>query len=447
MRDPARAAQELRSPRRKGLASGTLPAMRLLEAALPVVLVLVAGCKGSSAPTSGCEAFTPSSKESDIAAAVGDAADGACFTFAAGTYSFNNQLALGTGNDVTLTGAGIGVTVFDFSGQVGGEDALFGQSVKGLTFKGFTVKDAPGNGIKMLSVTGLTFDTVEVMWTPGSAGADGPYGLYPVQCTDVLIQNSKVSGASDSGIYVGQSQNIVVRSNEVYQNVAGIEIENSYSADVHDNTAGILVFSLPQLQQEGGHSVRVFSNTVTSNNTVNFAASGDIVHIVPAGTGSFVMACDEVEFFGNTFTGNKTAAIGIISYYDAQIPISDPKYYAYPSSVYYHGNTYSGNGTAPDTTSQFGLLLATAESAFPGMRVPDVVYDGVLDPAKGTGANPMQICVQEPAANAVCDLNLGQLNMADSNLPQILTCATPAATPFNCALPALPAVTFAGLTN
>jgi parallel beta-helix repeat protein len=271
-----------------------------------------------------------------------------------------------------------------------------------------------------------------------------------VQCTDVLIQGSKVSGASDSGIYVGQSQNIVVRNNEVFQNVAGIEIENSYSADVHDNvahnnTAGILIFSLPQLQQEGTHSIRVFSNTIQDNNTPNFAAMGDIVHIVPGGTGSFVMAADHVEVFGNTFSGNKTGATAVISYYDAQLPIMDAKYYAYPSNVYFHDNTFSGNGTAPDVISQFGLLLGTAQMSFPGMVVADSLYDGLVDPAKGMGPNPMQICFQEPHASAVCNLNLGQLNSTNSNLSQVMTCATPATTPFNCSLPALPAVSFPGL--
>jgi parallel beta-helix repeat protein len=425
--------------------------MRLLRLALLACLAPLAACGGSS-DGSACQSFTPDNTESEINAALGQAKDGACFTFAAGTYKLNNQLTMGTGNNVTVTGAGIGKTIFDFSAQVGGEDAIFGQSVSNLLFKDFTVKDSPGNGIKMLGVTGLTFDTVEVMWTPGSAGADGPYGLYPVQCKNVLIQNSKATGASDSGIYVGQSQNIVVRNNEASFNVAGIEIENSYSADVydnkaHDNTAGILVFSLPGLQQEGGHSIRVYDNQVTNNNTKNFAAKGDIVSIVPAGTGSFVMDCDHVEFFGNTYSGNETAATAIISYYDAQLPITDPNYYAYPSNIYFHDNTFTGNGTSPDTNAQFGLLIASAQQAFPGMVVADSLWDGVVDSTKGSGANPMQICFNEKAADQVCNLNLPQLNSMGTNLAQIMTCAAPASSPFNCTLPALPAVTFPGLTS
>jgi parallel beta-helix repeat protein len=391
--------------------------------------------------------FSPTSREKDIASALSTATSGACFTFAAGTYTFDNQLALGNADGVTLSGAGMGQTIFDFSGQVGGEDAIFAQSVKNLTLKGFTVKDPPGNGIKTLGVTGLTYDTLEVTWTSLTPSAHGPYGLYPVQCKDVVIQNSKVSGASDSGIYVGQSQEIVVRNNEVFKNVAGIEIENSYSADVyenhtHDNTAGILVFSLPQLQQEGGHGVRVYTNDVENNNTHNFASKGDIVSILPAGTGFFVMACDHVEIFGNTFKGNQTGAAAVLSYADTMLPANDPKYYAYSSNIFFHDDTFSGNGTSPDVTSQFGLLLATGLGAFPGMHAPDIFWDGVPDPALPTGPNPMHLCVHEPQASGVCNLDLVQLNADGSNLAQIVNC-NPS---FDCTLPSLPAVSFPGLT-
>jgi parallel beta-helix repeat protein len=345
----------------------------------------------------------------------------------------------------------MGQTILDFSGQVAGEDAIFAQSVKGLTLKGFTVRDPPGNGVKTLGGSGVTYDSLEVTWTASDPSKHGPYGLYPVQCKDVLIQNSKVSGGSDSGVYVGQSQQIVVQHNEVFGNVAGIEIENSWFADVHDNhahdnTAGILVFALPQLQQELGHDVRVFSNTIENNNTANFALKGDIVNILPAGTGFFVMACDKVEVFQNTFTGNQTGAGAVIEYADTQLPINDPAYYPYASNVYFHDNTFSGNGTRPDVTSQFGLLLATGLGAFPGNHVPDLFWDGIPDPAKGTGANAMNICVQQPSSSTFCDLNLTQLNASDTNLAQIATCASPAQAPFACTLPSLAPVSFPGLS-
>ncbi len=408
-------------------------------------------CIGSSSPlctgSGRCIAITPQAKETDIDGAVAQLQNGDTIAFAAGTYQFQNELALGMANDVTMIGAGQGKTIFDFSGQVAGEDAIFAQSVENLTFEDFTVQNSPGNSIKALSVTGLTFRSLEVKWTAMN-NTDGPYGLYPVQCKNVMVEQNNISGASDSGIYIGQSQYIVVRNNQAFQNVAGIEIENSFYADVygnnsHDNTGGILVFDLPGLQQEGGHNVRVYMNTIVNNNTENFAMNNDIVSLVPAGTGFFVMANHDVEVFDNTITGNKTAGAGVISYALAQMSWNDPNYYEWPKNVYLHGNTYSGNGKLPDIRNKVGVLLDTGLGAYPDMHVPDVMYDGLTDPKITTPAgNPMQICVEEPSASAVCDMHFDQLNSSDTNLPMILTCT---ASQFACTLPALPAVTWAGM--
>jgi parallel beta-helix repeat protein len=78
---------------------------------------------------------------------------------------------------------------------------------------------------------------VRVEWTNGPDENNGAYGLYPVQSSNVLIEESVVIGASDAGIYVGQSNNIIVRNSRVEFNVAGIEIENStYTYEMFDIT-------------------------------------------------------------------------------------------------------------------------------------------------------------------------------------------------------------------
>ena len=429
--------------------------------ALPLVACSKSSGSGTTCANGATYCFTPASSESDISAAFASVKNGDVISFAAGTYKLNNQLALGSANNVTIEGAGP-QTIFDFSQQQAAEDAIFAQSpASNLTMKSFTVQNSPGNAIKALGVKGLTFDSLTVTWNAPDSATHGAYGLYPVQSTNVLIKGCTVSGAADSGIYVGQSQNVVVENNECFQNVAGIEIENTYVADVHDNkshdnTAGILVFGLPGLQQEGGHSVRVFSNTIENNNTKNFASKGDIVSIVPAGTGFFVMACSDVEVYGNTLSGNGTLATAVISYYVSTLPIGDAKYYPYPSGVFFHDNTFTGNGTAPDLTSQLGLLIDTGFNVFPGQHTPDVMYDGILacpltpgdggadaggcglpPQVVGPSTNPMNICVKEPNASAVCNVHLDQLNASNSNLGQIVDCD---AGYLSCTLPALTGV-------
>ena len=148
-------------------------------------------------------------------------------------------------------------------------------------------------------------------WTGGPEETNGGYGLYPVLCTDVLIEDCVVRGASDAGIYVGQSEDSIVRRNSVEQNVAGIEIENCTKADVYENVAtdnagGILVFTMPDLPKKDGRHCRVFKNPVMANNHENFAPKGNIVATVPPGTGIMIMASDQVEVFDNTIEQNQT---------------------------------------------------------------------------------------------------------------------------------------------
>jgi parallel beta-helix repeat protein len=165
--------------------------------------------------------------------------------------------------------------------------------------------------VKVLGGTGVRFDRIETTWTGDDPSAHGGYGLYPVQSKNVVIEHCVASGASDAGIYLGQSDHAVIHDNEVHDNVAGIEVENTWFTDVHDNYAhdnsgGILVFALPGLQQMATHDVHVWANKIDSNNTKSFAAPGNTVGLVPRGTGFLVMAATEVEFDHNEISANET---------------------------------------------------------------------------------------------------------------------------------------------
>jgi parallel beta-helix repeat protein len=236
---------------------------------------------------------------------------------------------------------------------------------------------------------------------------------------------------------------VIVQNSEAASNVSGIEIENTFFADVfgndaHDNTAGILVFDLPNLQQLGGHDVRVHDNKIHDNNTKNFAASGDIVGLVPSGTGFFVMANSNVEIFNNAFTNNSTVQSAVISYYVSQIKITDPNYYPIPSKIFIHDNTYAGGGKSPDVSNNIGLLLDTVITKFPNGVVPEILYDGVTDPMKTTPPNnPMQICVKNAGA-VVANLHLDKLNSSNTNLAQIMVVDS---APYDCTLPPVAPVT------
>ncbi len=401
----------------------------------------------------------PTMSESAIASAFSSAVADSTIQMAAGTYHFTNSLNLATKNNITVKGAGMTTTILDFAGQAAGADGVVqsipaGSTVKTI-FQDFSIQDTAGDGLKVTGANGLHVNHVGVSWPTRTT--HGGYGIYPVQSKNVLVENSSSDGASDTGIYVGQSDGIVVRNNVLTNNVAGIEIENSFNADVtgndcHDNTVGFLVFDLPDLPQVGGHNVRVYANTLTNNNHPNFGDPSGTVALVPAGTGGAVMANTKVEVFGNTFSGNTAAGFSTISCI-AALGLSactsgaTSGYNPFPSQVNVHDNTFTNNGTNPlegntdqnHPSFQLAALLASGfqgSHSWPDNHVSDVSYDGILGLAAGQ-SNPFQICAQNNGSGHFADLHLDQFDAQNPNLGEIMTFDEQK---YSCALPALPAV-------
>jgi parallel beta-helix repeat protein len=157
----------------------------------------------------------------------------------------------------------------------------------------------------------------------------GVYGIFPEFGTNGLITHNVLSGIEDAAIYVGMCDNIHVTNNEVFDNVAGIEIENSRHSIVennyvHDNTGGILVFITPGLPIKTTFDTIVRNNFVVDNNTPNFGIPGSTVAGIPAGTGILNMAGDETTIEGNVITGNKTIGILITDHMNAPNVTLDP---------------------------------------------------------------------------------------------------------------------------
>ena len=292
-----------------------------------------------------------------------------------GTYNLEDSLSLDVDN-VQIEGEGMNQTILNFKNQQSGAQGLSVTS-DNVTLQDFSVQDAKGDAIKVKGVTNIKFLRVKTEWTDGPKSENGAYGLYPVESKNVLIDGCIAIGASDAGIYVGQSQNIIVRNSRAEFNVAGIEIENSYYADVYDNvatnnTGGILVFDLPSLPQQGGHHVRVFNNKSVGNNTDNFAPEGNIVGEVPRGTGIIIQANSDVEIFNNVIGDNDTVNIAVVTYGS---DTDDEEYYPHPKSIQIHGNEFGPTGYNPDTSKG---ELAQILFDLSGGDMPDIFWDGLV---------------------------------------------------------------------
>ena len=311
----------------------------------------------------------------DIQEALILAEPGDVVRLTAGTFYLKDSLSLDV-SGVQVEGEGMNQTILDFSDQQSGAQGLSVTSDK-VTLQDFSIQNAKGDAIKVKGVTNIKFLRVKTEWTNGPSSENGAYGLYPVESTNVLIDGCVAIGASDAGIYVGQSKNIIVRNSRAEYNVAGIEIENSYYADVFNNlatnnTGGILIFDLPGLPQQGGHHVRVFNNRSVGNNTDNFAPEGNIVGEVPRGTGIIIQANSDVEIFDNEIGDNDTVNIAVVTYGNET---DDQTYYPHPKSIQIHGNEFGPTGYNPDTSKG---ELAQILFDLSGGNMPDIFWDGLV---------------------------------------------------------------------
>jgi parallel beta-helix repeat protein len=304
-----------------------------------------------------------------------EAQPGDVIAIGAGRFDLTEGLSLDV-NGVTVRGEGTEATILSFKDQrTAGEGLLV--TADDVVLTGFAVEDSKGDGIKSKGADRIVYYNLRVEWTGGPKTTNGSYGVYPVASSDVLIDHVTVRGASDAGIYVGQSRNIIVRNSVAMYNVAGIEIENCYHADVYQNlamhnTGGILVFDLPNLPQMGGHDIRIFANRSSKNDTPNFAPKGNIVASVPVGTGVLVMANRAVVIFQNILEENQTANVMLIAYPNH---FNDPRYNPLPRAVTVRDNIYGRAGWAPALVDDVATQSALGAGALP------VLWDGASDPS------------------------------------------------------------------
>lgn len=356
----------------------------------------------------GCTRYvTPGADDlATVNAAIVGIADGEVFCFGPGTYHFVDSVDFRDLDGLTVrgTGASRAEVVLDFSSNVDGSPkGLQFTAVNDLVIENLTVLDAPGDNIFATGSNGVTMRNLSTGWTPARTPA-GRYAIYPVQSTDVLVEDVEAFGSSDAGIYVGQATNCIVRDSEARGNVAGIEIENSTNCEVvgndaHDNTGGILVFELPGLPQRGSGTL-VRDNTVVDNNVPNFAEPGTIVSFLPTGTGIMLLAANDVEVTANTITGNDSMGVFVISYATAEIAgapgSTDAGYDGFSEDLWIHGNTWGGNGSAPSET----LALITATLMVTTLE--DIVWDGFVAP----GATDETLCIGEASTVTFRDVDV-----------------------------------------
>lgn len=362
----------------------------------------------------------------DMVSAMIQLRPGDTLEFDCGFIELDHGLLIQATEDVTVKGCGRDATVLSFrnSDNVTGLEAL---NVRGITVRDLTVADSPGDAFKLKGVKWGTLLNVRAYWSGGSepitasnyperlqvacteppmnegdptpdyvpSSASGRYGIYPVESENILVDNAESVGASDAGIYVGQTNTAIIRNSRAVYNVMGFEIENVQGGEYDNNlaecnTGGFLIYDLENITQYGDTSV-MLNNLARNNNTYNFAHSG-IISAVPRGTGFLTLGYDNIEIFNNRFEDHSTAAIIYASYelLDGKGKTSDKKLDPYTEGLHIHDNVLINSGyDLPPPNYEKVLLEGQVESVLPTLiglknitnpgKGAHIVWDGLLD--------------------------------------------------------------------
>ena len=371
-----------------------------------------------------------------------EARPGDIIEFSAGYFELSSGIQLTGTEDILIRGAGRDDTVLSFK-YSNSQEGVLASNVRGLTIENLTVLDPPGDAFKLQGVNWGTLRGVRAIWSSGRhleneslitaenygsamniactdparhnpnnpnpletdtsspdytvSNLSGRYGIYPVNSQNILVDDAISIGASDAGIYVGQTDTAIIKNSYAAFNVFGFEIENVRGGEYVDNlaecnTGGFLVYDLDGLTRYGSRT-RMHRNVSRNNNTYNFATPGSIISNIPRGSGMITMAYDKIDIFDNTFENNGTAGIIHTSYDLLGVP-GDRRLDKYTEGVHIWNNRFINNGNDlpnPD----FATILETGgeqvTSAFPvlvglkvaagggGYRGAHIAWDGYED--------------------------------------------------------------------
>lgn len=351
-------------------------------------------------------------------------ADGDTIDLPEGHFMFTKSLVMDGKKNVVIRGRGMDKTILSWKNQTEGAQGMQISNGLNIVLEDFSVEDAKGDNLKVNDTRGITLRRIRSVWADGPKTENGAYALYPVLCKKVLMEECIAMGSSDAGIYVGQSDSVIIRNNKAYWNVAGIEAENSrwveiYGNEAYENTGGLLVFDLPGLTQYG-HSTRVYNNYIHDNNYKNFAQKGNVVASIPPGSGMMILATHTIDVYENEIKNNRSVGIAIVSYElvaalnegeAEQVNAiggvqtvnnrfrEDTLYNAFPYNVTLHNNVFSNRHWFPTLQSDIGKLLLAKSF----MNPPDVLYDGIENPDQPQ----RNICIDEQGDITFINLDAG----------------------------------------
>lgn len=264
-----------------------------------------------------------------------------------GTYRENVRV---TKDEITIRG-GLGA-VLDGTGLAGNTgirvaSLITGARINRFRLSGLTIQNYSRNGVLLLRVDNFHISRGQYL-------NNDFYGIFPILSSNGVIDFNHVSGSDDTGIYIGQSHDVVIEKNNTRNCTIGVEIENSSRIAVRNNKAlenslGIVTQLRASLSVAATEDIEVSGNEVIRNNRPNpISDPGNPLSRLPSGVGILNVGGDSVRIIHNIVTHNNSGGIVVVRLPpEATSPVIDPL----PDNNQIIGNVALQNGSEPDPRS------------------------------------------------------------------------------------------------
>jgi len=322
----------------------------------------------------------------------------------AGKFLFDQAIKLSV-QGVILAGAEDGQTVLSFAGQQT-DEASVQLLANGISIRNLSLTDS--QGVAVQGVQTATVTAVDIQWQDTKADTSA---IVVNDSRGVVLDEITARGAKEVGILLQNSSGLVVRNSRVDDSLIGIDLRNSQHSDLYgnilvDNTQGIRIINALDATVSA-YAIRVFDNDIMRNNAENTAVETSGLAELWRGVGLQIAGGDAIEVYDNRMAENGTADIYVTRVMADDATLQQSVLDSYPESIYIHDNHYGDSGSHPD-----GFKLKWLRWTLFGFggRLPPVLWDGQLDPAKQLNDETpihLRLCVPEDESPV---LNLDQTN-------------------------------------
>lgn len=226
--------------------------------------------------------------------------------------------------------------------------------IRGILIKGLTIEGFPNNGIWLRHVTKFKIKNNESI-------NNLEHGIFPTLSANGLVKKNVSYGSLDASLWVEGSENVRVIANELHTSPTGLEITVSKKIlvkknDVHDNVVGMGLYhpaaaTLSPLGGDGDWDI--IGNRVHDNNLPNPLPPGSLVGELPPGGGVLVLGVDRVTLLKNDIQNNDFFGVAVIDWCLAvagtpfDCSTNPPQVEPAPNDNVVIRNVVTGNGTNP----------------------------------------------------------------------------------------------------